>query len=50
MAITAEFRLSWEQDPLVSIARKVPECTITVEHDELTVTGPIVLLLRVVCG
>lgn len=50
MAITAEFRLSWEQDPLVSIARKVPECTITVEYDELTVTGPIVLLLRVVCG
>lgn len=49
MSLTAEFRLLSENGPLIDIARAVPECTIIVEHDEQTVSGPIVLVIRVVC-
>lgn len=49
MAVTAEFRLYSEQHPLVSIAQTVPECTITVEHEDQADAGPIIFVLRVVC-
>ncbi|OIB56704.1 helix-turn-helix domain-containing protein [Natrialba sp. SSL1] len=49
MGLTAEFRLFSEHDPLIQLVRAVPECTITVEHDEQTAAGPIVFVLRVVC-
>lgn len=48
MGLTAEFRLLSDYG-LVNIARTVPDCTITVEHDEQTVSGPIVFVLRIVC-
>ncbi|AXR79087.1 helix-turn-helix domain-containing protein [Natrarchaeobaculum sulfurireducens] len=50
MALTAEFRLFIEQHPLITIAQAVPECTITVEHEDQADAGPIVFVLRVVCG
>ena len=49
MSLIAEFRLVSENGPLMAIARTVPECTIIVERDEQTVSGPIVFLIRVVC-
>jgi predicted DNA binding protein len=49
MVLTAEFRLVSDDGPLIAVVRAVPECTITVEHDEQTTSGPIVLVIRVVC-
>lgn len=49
MDLIAEFRMVSEDGPLISIARAVPECTIIVEHDEQTVSGPIVFVIRVLC-
>ncbi|AFZ74189.1 helix-turn-helix domain-containing protein [Natronobacterium gregoryi] len=50
MVLTAEFRLFSKQHPLISIARAVPECTITIEEEDQADAGPIVFVLRVVCG
>lgn len=49
MSLIAEFRMVSEDDPLISLARTVSECTIIVEHDEQTVAGPIVVVIRVLC-
>ncbi|WP_255170246.1 helix-turn-helix domain-containing protein [Natrononativus amylolyticus] len=50
MGLIAEFRLQSPDAPLVDVARAVPGCTITVEYEEQTVSGPIVHVVRVECA
>lgn len=50
MGLIAEFRLQSPDAPLVDIARSVPDCTISVEYEEQTVSGPIVHVVRVECA
>ena len=49
MGLTAEFRLLSEKMELTDVVRAVPECTLTIEHDEQTVSGPVVRVIRVTC-
>ncbi|GAB7020884.1 helix-turn-helix domain-containing protein [Halostagnicola bangensis] len=50
MGLTAEFRLLSEEMELVDVVRAVPDCTLIIEHDEQTVSGPVVRVIRVTCG
>lgn len=48
MGLIAEFWLQSADLELVDAARAVPDCTITIEHNDQTFAGPIVILIRVV--
>jgi predicted DNA binding protein len=50
MDLIAEFRLQSPDAPLVDVARAAPDCAITVEYEEQTVSGPIVHVIRVECA
>ncbi|WP_331232350.1 helix-turn-helix domain-containing protein [Natronorarus salvus] len=50
MGLIAEFRLQSPDAPLVDVARAVPDCTITVEYEEQTVSGPLIHVVRVECA
>lgn len=48
MGLTAEFQLLSSKLELVDVARKVPDCTITIEYNDQTFDGPVVTVIRVV--